>query len=32
MDTSAVKECVTLQAAGGFNIHLFLTGQGNIRT
>ena len=31
MDTSsAAAECVTLQAAGGFNIHLFPTGQGNI--
>ena len=27
---SAAAECVTLQAAGGFNIHLFPTGQGNI--
>ena len=31
MDTSsAAAECVTLQAAGGFNINLFPTGQGNI--
>ena len=31
MDTSsAAAECVTLQAAGCFNIHLFPTGQGNI--
>jgi len=31
MDTSsAAAECVTLQAAAGFNIHLFPTGQGNI--
>ena len=31
MDTSsAAAECITLQAAGGFNIHLFPTGQGNI--
>ena len=31
MDTSsAAAECVTLQAAGGVNIHLFPTGQGNI--
>ena len=30
MDTSSAAECVTLQAAGGFNIHLFPTGQGNI--
>ncbi|WP_440614487.1 UxaA family hydrolase [Candidatus Pelagibacter sp. HIMB1748] len=31
MDTSsAAAECVTLQAAGGFNVHLFPTGQGNI--
>ena len=31
MDTSsAAAECVTLQAAGGFNLHLFPTGQGNI--
>ena len=31
MDTSsAAAECLTLQAAGGFNIHLFPTGQGNI--
>ena len=28
--SSAAAECVTLQAAGGFNIHLFPTGQGNI--
>ena len=29
MDTSsAAAECVTLQAAGGFNLHLFPTGQG----
>ena len=29
MDTSsAAAECVTLQAAAGFNIHLFPTGQG----
>jgi len=28
MDTSsAAAECITLQAAGGFNIHLFPTGQ-----
>ena len=31
MDTSsAAAECVTLQAAAGFNVHLFPTGQGNI--
>jgi (2R)-sulfolactate sulfo-lyase subunit beta len=31
MDTSsAAAECVTLQAAAGFPIHLFTTGQGNI--
>ena len=31
MDTSsAAAECVTLQAAAGFTIHLFPTGQGNI--
>ena len=31
MDTSsAAAECLTLQAAAGFNIHLFPTGQGNI--
>ncbi len=31
MDTSsAAAECVTLQAAGGFVLHLFPTGQGNI--
>ena len=31
MDTSsAAGECLTLQAAAGFNIHLFPTGQGNI--
>ena len=31
MDTSsAAAECVTLQAAGGFAVHLFPTGQGNI--
>src|SRR5210317_542675 len=31
MDTSsAAAECITLQAAAGFNIHLFPTGQGNI--
>ena len=31
MDTSsAAAECVTLQSAAGFNIHLFPTGQGNI--
>ncbi len=31
MDTSsAAAECVTLQAAGGFTVHLFPTGQGNI--
>lgn len=31
MDTSsAAAECVTLQAAGGFVVHLFPTGQGNI--
>ena len=28
MDASAAAECVTLQAAAGFNIHLFPTGQG----
>ena len=29
MDTSsAAAECVTLQAAGGFNIHLFPTDKG----
>ncbi len=31
MDTSsAAAECVTLQAAGGFVVHIFPTGQGNI--
>ena len=31
MDTSsAAAECVTLQAASGFTVHLFPTGQGNI--
>tara|TARA_Y100001970_G_C13938022_1_gene701679 strand:+ start:424 stop:753 length:330 start_codon:yes stop_codon:yes gene_type:complete len=31
MDTSsAAAECVTLQAAAGFTIHLFPTGQGNV--
>ena len=31
MDTSsAAAECVTLQAAAGFAVHLFPTGQGNI--
>ena len=31
MDTSsAAAECVTLQAAGGFAVHVFPTGQGNI--
>jgi len=31
MDTSsAAAECVTLQAAAGFSVHLFPTGQGNI--
>ena len=31
MDTSsAAAECVTLQAAAGFNVHLFPTGQGNV--
>jgi len=31
MDTSsAAAECVTLQAAAGFVVHLFPTGQGNI--
>ena len=31
MDTSsAAAECVTLQAAAGFTVHLFPTGQGNI--
>ena len=31
MDTSsAAAECVTLQAAAGFVIHLFPTGQGNV--
>ena len=31
MDTSsAAGECVTLQAAAGFTVHLFPTGQGNI--
>ena len=31
MDTSsAAAECVTLQAAGGFAVHIFPTGQGNI--
>ena len=31
MDTSsAAAECVTLQAAAGFPLHLFTTGQGNI--
>ena len=31
MDTSsAAAECVTLQAAAGFNLHLFPTGQGNV--
>jgi len=31
MDTSsAAAECVTLQAAAGFTVHLFSTGQGNI--
>ena len=31
MDTSsAAAECVTLQAAGGYTIHLFPTGQGNV--
>ena len=28
--TPAAAECITLQAAAGFNIHLFPTGQGNI--
>ena len=27
---AAAAECITLQAAAGFNIHLFPTGQGNI--
>ena len=31
MDTSsAAGECLTLQAAAGFTVHLFPTGQGNI--
>ena len=31
MDTSsAAAECVTLQAAGGYTLHLFPTGQGNV--
>ena len=30
MDTSSAAAECTLQAAGGFNIHLFPTGQGNI--
>ncbi len=31
MDTSsAAAECVTLQAAAGFAVHLFPTGQGNV--
>ena len=31
MDTSsAAAECVTLQAAAGFVVHLFPTGQGNM--
>ena len=31
MDTSsAAAECVTLQAAAGFTVHLFPTGQGNV--
>ena len=31
MDTSsAAAECVTLQAAAGFTVHLFRTGQGNV--
>ena len=31
MDTSsAAAECVTLQAASGFTVHLFPTGQGNV--
>jgi len=31
MDTSsAAAECITLQAAAGFTVHLFPTGQGNI--
>ena len=31
MDTSsAAAECCTLQAAGGFVVHLFPTGQGNV--
>ena len=31
MDTSsAAAECVTLQAAAGFSVHLFPTGQGNV--
>ena len=31
MDTSsAAAECITLQAAAGFTIHLFPTGQGNV--
>ena len=31
MDTSsAAAECLTLQAAAGFTVHLFPTGQGNI--
>jgi (2R)-sulfolactate sulfo-lyase subunit beta len=28
--SSAAAECVTLQAAGGFAVHLFPTGQGNV--
>ena len=28
--SSAAAECVTLQAAGGFAVHIFPTGQGNI--
>ncbi|MBM3573143.1 MAG: D-galactarate dehydratase [Alphaproteobacteria bacterium] len=28
--SSAAAECVTLQAAGGFVVHLFPTGQGNV--
>lgn len=30
MDTSSAAECNTLQAAAGYVVHLFPTGQGNI--
>ena len=29
-ELAAAAECVTLQAAAGFNVHLFPTGQGNV--